>query len=90
MSITRKKFRFMAETLMPEPFSACIILPQDIFSRHPMAGERPHAVLPIPYGERPTDYRWNSNLLALDGNCCSSEMDAGYFILPYWMVCGIR
>jgi hypothetical protein len=42
--------------------------------------------LPIPYGERPTDYRWNSDPLDLDGNYGGSEMDAGYFVLPYWMV----
>ena len=46
--------------------------------------------MPIPYGERPTDYRWNSDPLDLDGNYGGSEMDAGYFVLPYWMVCGIR
>lgn len=58
---------------------------QDMFSRHPVAGERPQAVFPIPYGERPTDYRWNSDPLDLDGNYGGSEMDAGYFVLPYWM-----
>ena len=61
-----------------------------MFTRHPLAGERPQAVLPIPYGERPTDYRWNSDPLDFDGNYGGSEMDAGYFVLPYWMVCAIR
>jgi hypothetical protein len=70
-------------------FAALIVLEQDMFSRHPVAGERPQAVFPIPYGERPTDYRWNSDPLDLDGNYGGSEMDAGYFVLPYWMVSGI-
>lgn len=84
---------------------------QDLFSRHPVADERPQDVLPIPYGERPTDYRWNSDPLDLDGRCEAasaeqapsgfvvltlflryggSEMDAGYFVLPYWMVSSAR
>jgi hypothetical protein len=63
---------------------------QDLFSRHPVAGERPQAVLPIPYGERPTDFRWNSDPLDFDGGYGGSEMDAGYFVLPYWMVTSAR
>jgi hypothetical protein len=63
---------------------------QDLFSRHPVAGERPQAVLPIPYGERPTDFRWNSDPLDFDGGYGGSEMDAGYFVLPYWMVNSAR
>ncbi len=64
-------------------------LVQDLFSRYPVADERRQALLPIPYGERPTNYRWNSDPLDLDGSYGGSEMDAGYFVLPYWMVSSV-
>jgi len=40
---------------------------------------------PLPPDERPVD-RWNTNPYTPDGGCAGcAELDAGHFVLPYWM-----